>query len=276
MGLFGVGLLGVGLLTGSLVALRKPKRGGILFLVFLPVTAFCLAYPGSGFLVWHSDGGGYFETPLPWTAVGLNAAVFAPFVAALFTLRHKKRAAIVFAVAAAVAAPVFVMSRWTSVLLPHLLSFSMPFLLFGLFWLGTRKLHWPVLIQSRPLGRTRRIVGVAVTCLAILSADIAMTFVRAALNSSLFSGDCRRKPPITHPEPPTHAVFTARAMFAGRSIAALTREGSFFGSFGVDGRRVGDWAIGIAQERFWGVSSHWPHSVLNDRFYLLERRNLIY
>lgn len=264
LNLFGVGLLGVGLLVGSLVAPRNPKRGGILFLVFLPATAFCLAYPESGFLVWHSDGGGYFETPLPWTAVGLTLLFFAPFVAALFTLGNKKRAGIVFAVAAALAAPVFVHSRWTPVLLPALLVSASPFLLFGLFWLGAHKLHWPVLIQTRPQGLTRRIAGVVVTCLAILCIDIAMTFALVALRSSLFSGDCRGKPPITHAQSSYHAVFTARAIYVGLSLHTLLQSRNNPNAL-PDGP-VGEWAIGVVQERFWGVPSHWPHLVLMTNF----------
>lgn len=47
----GVGLLGLGFLIGSILAPRNPRRAGIVFLVLLPTTAFCLAYPDSGFLV---------------------------------------------------------------------------------------------------------------------------------------------------------------------------------------------------------------------------------
>jgi hypothetical protein len=260
LSLFGIGLFGVGFLAGSLTAPRNPMRGGILFLGFLPATAFCLAYPESGFLVWHSDGGGYFETPLPWTAVGLTLLFFTPFVAPLFTLRNKKRAAIVFAVAVAVAAPVFVLSRWTSVLLPHLLVSASPLLLFGLFWLGTHRLHWPVLIQSRPQGLSRRIAGVVFICLAILCADIAMTFVRAALNSSLFSGDCSGKPLFTHAESPYHAVFTARAIYVGLSLHTMLQSRN--NPNALHDPRVGEWAIGVVQERFWGVPQRWPHLVL--------------
>jgi hypothetical protein len=264
LSLFGIGLFGVGFLAGSLAAPRNPRRGGILFLGFLPATAFCLAYPESGFLVWHSDGGGYFETPLPWTAVGLTLLFFAPFVAPLFTLRNKKRAAVVFAVAVAVAAPIFVLSRWTSVLLPHLLVSASPLLLFGLFWWGTHRLHWPVLIQSRPQGLSRRIACVVVTCLAIFCADIAMTFVRAALNSSLFSADCNGKPPFTHAESPYHAVFTARAIYVGPSLRTMLQSRNNPNALHDPG--VGEWAIGVVQERFWGVPQRWPHLVLMTDF----------
>ncbi|HKV23049.1 MAG TPA: hypothetical protein VJN93_00520 [Candidatus Acidoferrum sp.] len=264
LSLFGIGLFGLGFLVGSLVAPRNPRLGGILFLVFLPVAAFCLAYPESGFLVWHSDGGGYFETPLPWTAVGLTLLFFTPFVVPLFALSRKKRAAIVFAVAVLIAIPVFARSRWTPVLLPQLLLFACPFLLFGLFWLGTHRLRWPILIQSRPRRLTKRIAGVVFACLAILCADVAITFVLAALGSSLFSGDCRGKPPFTHAESPYHAVFTARAIYVGLSLRTMLQSRN--NPNALHDPRVGEWAIGVVQERFWGVPQRWPHLVLMTDF----------
>jgi hypothetical protein len=51
----------------------------------------------------------------------------------------------------------------------------------------------------------------------------------------------------------------------GRSIEALTRDASLR-LLGAHVRRVGDWAIGVVQERFWGVPSHWPHLVLMTNF----------
>src|SRR6266550_3927718 len=81
--------------------------------------------------------------------------------------------------------------RWTSVLVPHLLAYSAPFLLFGLFWLGTHKLAWPTLLRHRPRTMARRIAALDVTCLVVLCLDVAVTLGRSALTSSLFSGDCR-------------------------------------------------------------------------------------
>ena len=71
-GITGEALLGVGFLVGSLVALRNRRLAGIIFLAVMPVAAFCLAYPASGFLVWRADGG-WFETPFPGTAIELAA-----------------------------------------------------------------------------------------------------------------------------------------------------------------------------------------------------------
>lgn len=252
----GSGLFGLVFLIGSITAPRRPRRAGVIFLVFLPITAFCLAYEESGFLVWHADGSGWFEAPLPMTAIGLTVLFFVPFAAPLLILRNRKWAAIMFVTAALVAVPLFALSRWTSVLLPHLAAYATPFVLFGLFWLGTYKLGWPPLLQPRPRGVPRRIATLLVTCLLILCLDIALTLGLSALNSSLFTGDCARKTPITHPESPSHAVFTLRTIFVGRSIEALTR------GQGIHGLEVGDWAIGVVRERFWGVPSRWPHLML--------------
>jgi len=130
--------------------------------------------------VWHADGSGWFETPLPLTGTGLTALFFAPFVAPLFTLGNKKRAAYVFAATAVIAVLVFLRSRWTPVLVPHLAAYSAPFLLFGLFWLGTGKLAWPTLLRHRPRTMARRIAALVVTCLVVwplnLKSSSCMTF----------------------------------------------------------------------------------------------------
>ena len=261
----GVGLFGLGFLIGSILAARNPRRAAIVFLALLPITAFCLAYPESGFLVWHADGGGWFETPVPLTGAGLTALFFAPFVAPLFTLRNKKRAAYVFAATTAIAVLVFLRSRWTPVLVPHLAAYSAPFLLFGLFWLGTHKLAWPTLLRHRPRTFARRIAALVVTCLVVLCLDVAVTLGLSALTSSLFSGDCRGKPPFTHPLSARHVVFTARVIFVGRSFYALTHD-SGMNLPGFHDPRVGDWAIGVVQERFWGLPSWGPHLVLLTNF----------
>lgn len=257
----GIGLLGLGFIAGSIVALRNRRRAGVIFLAFMPIAAFCLAYPAAGFLVWHADGGGWFETPPPPTAIGLTVLFFVPFLAPVLAMHHRKRAASLFAIAVSLAGVVFSISRWTRVLLPLLAGLSTLFLLFGSFWLGTHKLGWPPLVQPRPRALGRRVVAVAIECLVVLCLDVAITLGLSALGSSLFSGDCRGKPPFVHSLSPSHAVFTARVIFVGRSTQALTRN-SWFSVGGVHDRRVGDWAIGVVQERFWGLPWWGPRLVL--------------
>jgi hypothetical protein len=263
LSLAGTGLLGIGFLAGSIAALRRPKVAGIIFLAFLPATAFCLAYPNAGFLVWHADGSGWFETPVPSTAIGLTALFFLPFAAPLFTLPNKKKAAMVFAGAALVATLVFIRSHWTTALVPRLVGYSVPFLLFGLFWLWTYRRGWPPLLRPRQVGTIRRIGGAAYICVAILVIDVALTLGLSALLSSLWSPDCVGGAPLTRPTrpvPPDSAVFTARAVFVGRSISWFSPTTRNLGAHG------GEWAIGIVEERFWGLPSWEPRFVLMTNF----------
>lgn len=260
----GIGLLGAGFLAGSLTAATNPKRAGFIFLAFLPITAFCMAYPDAGFPVWDKSGDGWFETPVPTTAIGLALTFFAPFAALLFEFRQRKRAAIAFVVLTLVAISVFVLSRWTSVLLPRLAGFAVPFLLFGLYWLWTDEFRWPVLIRIGHQSLGRRVAGVVIACFLVLSAGTAAAVCRAALWSSLFNGDCNAKPPFTHAQREGHAVFTARAVYVGRSIHTMYE--SRLAPKDLRDSPVGDWAIGVVQERFWGVPSRWPHLVLMTNF----------
>jgi MFS family permease len=162
----GIALLGLTFLIGPLVALQHRRLAGVLFLAVMPVGAFCLAYPSSGFWVWR-DGGGWFETPFPSTAIGLAILFYAPFVPPLLMWRRKRRAAIAFALTAFIAGLTFANSRWTPALLPGLAGWSILFLFPGLFWVRTDKLGWPSLVQARPTSRTKRVSAFAAACVAI-------------------------------------------------------------------------------------------------------------
>lgn len=261
--LIGTTLVGISFLAGSIAALRRPKVGGIIFLAFLPIAAFCLAYPNAGFLVWH-DGGGWFETPIPSKAIGLAALFFLPFAAALVTLRNRKRAATMFAITALPATFIFIRSHWTAALLPRLVGYSVPFLLFGLFWLWTFNLGWPTLLRPRQLGATRRIRELALIVAAVLVLDVAVTFALSAFFSSLSSPDCGEAPPLTRPVQPAQAgsaVFTARAVLVGSSIDGLLPTHQWIRS-----SHMGEWAIGVVEERFWGLPSWQPRFVLMTDF----------
>ena len=175
------------------------------------------------------------------------------------------RAAYFFAIAALFAAIVFSTSRWTTVLLPRLAGCSAPFLIFGLFWLGTHKLGWSSLLLPRPRTGRRRVTALLFASVVVLFLDVAVTLGISAMRSSLFSGDCRGKPIFVHSLGPSHAVFTARIIYVGRSLEARTRNTGLFRSghsAAVLDPRVGDWAVGVVQERFWGLPSWAPRLVL--------------
>ena len=267
-GTVGKAFLGLAFLIGSLVALQHRRLAGVIFLTVMPVGAFCLAYPGSGFLVWR-DGGGYFETPFPATAIGLAILFYAAFLPPLLMWRRKKRAAIAFALTAFIAGLIFANSRWTPALLPLLVGWSVPFLLPGLFWVRTDKLGWPSLVQARSWSLTKRVSAFAATCVALLCLDVVLTVILSGLGTSLYSGTCGGRQPFRHPLFPTQAVFTARVVFAARSIDALGDVHNGLRPSGLD-RKVGDWAIGIVQERFWGMP-HWTRLVLLTNYVYWER-----
>jgi len=123
-------------------------------------------------------------------------------------------------------------------------------------------LGWPSLVLPRPRSLSRSVAAIALTCLVVLSLDFVVTIGLSAFRSS-FNGDCGGTPLFVRSLHPSQAVFTARVVFAGRSIGALTRgwQSGFDQPTGAHDRRVGDWAIGVVQERFWGLPS-WPRLVL--------------
>jgi hypothetical protein len=141
---------------------------------------------------------------------------------------------------------------------PQLVGVSVPFFLFGAFWLGTLKLGWPALLEHRPRTRARRVAATVVTCLVVLCLDVVMTLGSAAMGSSLFSPDCSAIQPVTKPKSPSSAVFTARAILVGRSIAELEHEKEVerlngFRPVAEYRYGFGEWAIAVVQDRFWGI-----------------------
>jgi len=269
----GGALLGPVFLAGSIVALRNRKRAGNIFLVCIPVTVFCLAYPSAGYLVWHSDGG-WFEVPEIPRAIGLAAVFFLPIFAALLAIRYRGRAVYLFGATLVLAGFVFGLSRWTKAFLLPFGGWSALFLLFGLFWRGTGNRAWPSLLQSRSRSLSQRAATFVFTCIVVLCVDVVVTLGLSALGSSLFAGDCRGKPLFVHPESPYHAVFTARVIFVGRSTEALFYARGYFRDPGIPesrDRRFGDWAVGVVQERFWGLPS-WSRFVLLKNFVYRENQ----
>lgn len=192
--------------------------------------------------------------------IGIAVLALTFLIGSLVALRYRRLAGIIF---------LSVMPVWTF-WLKHagsepltwaaLVAWSAPPLLLGLFWLGTGLLGWPALVQAQSWSRRKRVSALAATCVTVLFMDVALTVLLSGLFSSLYSGDCSGHPPFLHPSSPTHAVFTARIVFAGRSLELLTDEDNYLRPSFPD-RKVGDWAIGIVEEKFWGIP-HWTRFVL--------------
>jgi hypothetical protein len=198
---------------------------------------------------------------LAWCGVaGVAVLGLALLVSSLVAVRHRKTAGFILLGATPVGAAclAYAASDYGMWLGP-VAGFSVPFLLPGLFWVLTEKRGWPSLVQDRPRTFRSRVSGAAVTCVAVLCLDVVLTVILSGLGSSLYNGDCGGPPPYRRAAYPTHAVFTARVIFAGRSIEAR-RAVNGLRSTGPDDD-VGDWAIGLVEENFWGLP-RWTRVVL--------------
>jgi hypothetical protein len=247
----GLGLLAVSFLGGSLIALRNPRRGSFVFLTFLPVADFYLIYGDLGLYVDHF--------PM-LTLLGFTIVSIVPLFALVLRFRNRKQAGTVFAGGMLIAIVVFGYSRWTSELLPRLVGYSVPFLVFGIFWLGVHEFQWPLLLRPRPESRRRRVVRAAITCFIFLCALIPLAAVRAAYLSRVGGPDCHKRPPTDRALSADHAVFTARTLYVGFSLS--TRMQMQYVPEGLRHSPVGEWALGVVQERFWGMPSGWQHLVV--------------
>lgn len=270
----GGAILGPLFIAATIVALRNPKRAGLILLVAMPFAVFSLAYPAAGYLVWHSDGSGWFEPPEVPTAVGLTVLFFLPIYTGLLALRRRRWTVYLFAFTVLLAGIAFGLSHWSRAFLPAFAGWSSLFLLFGIFWRGTSTRGWPSVIQPRSCTRGQRVVAIALTFIVVLCVDVAVTFGLAALGSSLFSGDCGGKPLVLHPASPYHAVFTARVVFVGRSIEALTRDRGLFRDPQVPGSSCGGLGHRCRSREILGIARV-VASGTSHQLYLLERRDIL-
>ena len=214
-GFVGIVLFALVLLVASLVALHNRRRAGFAFLVSAPILAFCCAFASAGDLEWHSDGGGYFESPFISTALWLALLFFAPLALTVLFRRNKRRAALVFLISAAIVTPVFIRSPWTPSFLPLLTGWLALFVAPGLLWLLIDKYGWPPLRVPRERTPGKRVASFWAVFLVIVGLDVVMSFASSAMRSSLWGPDCWSKQPFVHSLSPRHTVFTARVIFVG-------------------------------------------------------------
>ena len=162
--------------------------------------------------------------------------------------------------------------------MPKLAGWSISFLIFGLFWWRTAHRGWFALLPARPRRLWRNLAAGILLCTAILCLAVTLTLVRFGLGSSLYSGDCRSSPLALHQRSSQDAVFTARIVFVGRSIEAMTRAVGVFRNpeFGLaNNLRVGDWAIGVARRTSGDCPRAAPPRAAH-KLRLLEGRNLFH
>jgi hypothetical protein len=243
-------LTGLTLVGSAAVAVYRPRRAGWILLSVAPILGFLLGYPTAGYLVWHEDGSGVFEQPIFIHAFVFACLLYTPFVLAVVFRRNPKRAKWVFFGLTAVVTPLLASSYWAAALAPWLAGFPAPFVLLGGFWLWTVRRGWPPMRVPDTRSR-RRAAGFALSvCVTAAVLVVAATFAVAIVRSSLFTADCHGGDhPFLRPLDETHVVVTARILWAGYGLR-------------VEGHPVGDWAIGLVEERFWGLPARAPGIVL--------------
>ena len=225
-------------LIGSFAAVRSRRHAGLLFLISGPLATFCLSFEDS--YVGVPFRGYNWNRPSLLTAALFVCAFFAPLYAPLMATRNRKRAVFVFLVLALLSGLLFLASPWTMVILPRLVEFSAVFLVFGAFWLVTDQLGWPPLTGTRLRPFPGRATTVSIGCVLVTVLVIFGTFVVSARDSQPWDPDCGERQLFAQPLNSAHAVFTARAIRVGH-VAKIS------------GRWAGNWAVGLVQERFWGL-----------------------
>jgi hypothetical protein len=243
----GEAALGLVFLTASFAALRHRRRAGMWFLLSAPIAVFCFAfedpYMGAPFREydWRSP-----SLPIDLMFVCL---FFIPLYVPLFATRNRKRAAFLFLILALLSGLAFRLSPWSPVLLPRIVACSVPFLVFGAFWLGTGKLGWPALAAARPKSLPKRLAAGFAGCVLVGVLVVLGTSALSARQSAPWGWDCEGRVLFARPLEAGHAVFTARAIHVGHATM-------------ISGRWAGGWAIGLVQKRFWGLPWWSPYWVL--------------
>ncbi len=240
-------LLGLVFLAASFFALYNRRRAACLFLVCVPVAAFCLGYPDAA--TWGPcpdlDGICKFLPGLP-AALSLEALFYVAIFVPMLAIRSRKRAVILFLVLAALVVSVFAALGWLP-LLRELAAWSAAMVAFGGFWRATDRLGWPPLLVARPQPLGKRFAMVALGCVLVAVLDLAAAFVVSAARASALShpmGEISARP-----WRPGHVAFTAQVI----CVQHDTR---------ISGRWEGKWAIARVKEHFWGLSEWHPPFVL--------------
>jgi len=115
---------------------------------------------------------------------------------------------------------------------------SLPFIILGVFWLVSCRACWPTIMPSRPskkLFSPARVAGSAVALCMLAGLFLALYL---PVNGFV----CHPYPPITAPQQPDQAVFTAKILVGSHGFAPLRHL-------------LASWSLLRVDRRFWGVSS---------------------
>jgi hypothetical protein len=232
-GLFIIGPIAT---VATFLALRSRRRAAILLFAFAPIAAFLGARTQS--ILWTDDVLGF----------GLTCLFFLPIFLPLRLLHRRRLALFLFLLSASLAAFVCCVLGEARAAFPYFAVWSAALLMLGAFWFATDRLGWPPLIAPRPRSLVRRIASIFAAFILVAALDLAVRFAIVIWHSGVFSRECNGPRLFVQPWRPEHAVFTARLIRSAHT-ARTPRQW------------VGDWAIGIIEEPFWGIAP-FPHPVL--------------
>jgi hypothetical protein len=240
-GLFIIGPIAT---VATFLALRSRRRAAILLFAFAPIAAFLGARAQS--ILWTDDVVGF----------GLTCLFFLPIFLPLRVLHRRRLALFLFLLSASLAAFVWRVLGEARAAFPFFAAWSAALLILGAFWFATDRLGWPPLIAPRPRSLVRRIASIFAAFILVAALDLVATFAIVIWHSGVTQRECGGPRLFVQPWRPEHAVFTARLIRSAHT-ARTPRQW------------VGEWAIGIIEEPFWGIAP-FPHPVLVTGSYFFE------
>ena len=245
----GICLLGMTFIVGSLLGTRNRRRGGLVFLILYAIRSVLYRLSGCRFLG-LGKGRWHLLLPISPDRTWFDTSVLCSLCRA--AIRDPKQET------RNVSLPDFGSSCESSVRQVPMECLTAPearrmvsvISCVWTFLVGTKKWGWPPLLAPRPTSRRSRLGNVFATCAVVVILDVAATVAMTAWQSSLWGPDCSGRALFTKPAFPGHAVFTARLIYVGHKNTDRL------------GWQAGDWAIGIVQDRFWGLPRWNSHLVL--------------
>jgi hypothetical protein len=238
-------IIGSVAIAATFLALRSRRRAAIVLLAFAPIAAFCGARAQS--TIWTNDV----------VDAGLTCLFFLPIFLPLRVLRSRRWALSLFLLSASLAALVYRVLDEAGAVFPLFAGWSAALLLLGAFWFATDRLGWPPLIAPRPPSLVRRMASVFAAFILVAALDVVATFALVAWYSGVFSiGDGSGPRLFVQPWGSKHAAFTARLIRSAHTARTPKQW-------------IGEWAIGIVEEPFWGIAP-FLHPVLLTGAYFFE------
>jgi hypothetical protein len=194
---------------------------------------------------------GYPQSPSAWfyyLATALYGVV--PLFASGLAVRNPRRAGFVFLLCSPFAAAAVFLTKieglrlgmvlWYGWLADSVLA-ALVFVVLGVFWLGTHRFNWPLLLQKRELTTRRRVLESVGASLLLLGLVLAAVTALAILTPP-WNIDCDKKATMRRLGP-------GQVVFVGKVVRTLGPCQQY------GGRHMCGGAVAIVEEKFWGMRS---------------------